>query len=119
MVDLASLPVGFQPVADLATVRVRVENLAQVRGLTMRALQERVGVTKTGWREMWQRESVRVKVLVRIAEALQVPVCALLATDAVGHVPHAADGAAVYLEQRVEHLEHALQQLLHDLRRKG
>jgi DNA-binding Xre family transcriptional regulator len=122
-VQHVSTTVGFQPVAELSRVKGRVEKLLEERKLTLRWLQERVGITKTGYREMWERESVRVVVLVKMAEALGVSVDALLsATDELVSVvadPAAPYGKPKYLEERVAELEEQVKQLRHDLRRKG
>ncbi len=115
-VDSDTARVGFQPQAALSTVKYRVEKLLSDRGLTQHWLQDRIGVTKTGYREMWQRESVRVVVMQRMAEALGVNLCDLLLADAPELATVAAEaparyGTGRYLEDRVANLEQELQNL--------
>ena len=108
--------VGFQPQASLSVVKERVENLLRQKGLTLTWLQERCELTKTGYREMWQRESVRVVVIQRIAQALGVELAALLDAEdvplmSVVSEPPATYARPQYLEERVALLERELQAL--------
>lgn len=113
--------VGFQPQAPIGVVKERVEKRLKEKGLTLQWLFERIGVTKTGYREMWQRESVRVVVLQRIAMALSISVDALLSATpaeptAIASEPVAPYGKR-YLEQRVDDLERDVQALKAKLKR--
>lgn len=116
--------VGFQPQASLAEVKQRVEKLVAAKGKTLGWLQQRVGITKTGYREMWQRESVRVVVMQAMAETLGVNMAVLLSADAPDTLPAVSEPLPVYrakpryLEERVADLERELQQLKEKLPHK-
>ena len=123
-VEDAPARVGFQPQAELSTVKRRVEKLLQQKKLTQQWLYDTVGMTKTGWREMWKRKSVKVTVMQDIAAALRVNMADLLAADAPDQLPTASEPQAGYqakpryLEERVADLEKELAELRNLVKRK-
>ena len=108
-----------EELSSLSTVRgieQRVENILKARKLTTKWLYERIGMSKTGFRQMWSNDSIKVAVLLDIAEALRVEVNELLyatgeqLTVAAQPAP-AYTARPRYLEDRVADLERELQNL--------
>ncbi len=100
--------------ARLAWLRGRVDKLLADRKLTTKWLYERIGMTKTGYRQMWERDTVKYMTLMEIAEALRVPMPELL--DMQGAASTTAEPAAEYrvrryLEDRVDELERRMAEL--------
>lgn len=116
----SSMPsmVGKAPSVTLSAIRTRVDKLLHARGLTAKWLYERIGMSKTGFRDMWTDGTVRFTTLQAIAEALGVDLAALL-TDAEPE-PRSAVSEPVapyggrFIEQRIADLE----QQVRDLRRR-
>lgn len=107
-------------ISPLSTVRgleQRVEKILKARKLTTKWLYERIGMSKTGFRQMWGNDSIKVTVLLDIAAALRVNVNDLLYADAPEAIPTTAEPPATYqarpryLEDRVADLERELQVL--------
>lgn len=107
---------------ELVQVKQRVENILNERKLTAKWLYERVGMTKEGWSNMMKEGSMKVSVLVRIAQALHVDMGILLGEGEAHGLPMASEPSAAYkarpryLEDRVDLLErelHDLKKLLH------
>lgn len=107
--------------ADLSALKRRVENLLTDRKLPSKWLYEQVGMTKTGWRQMWENSSMKVHVLQRMASVLGLTVGELMGEVAGMAAEPAASYQArpKYLEERVAELEEQVKQLQHVLRRKG
>lgn len=98
----------------LAWLRERVDKLLADRKLTTKWLYERIGMTKTGYRQMWERDTVKYLTLVEIASALRMPLNELLglqtATSATAE-PSAEYRVRRYLEDRVDELERRMAEL--------
>lgn len=104
----------------LGWLRTRVDNLLAEKKLTAKWLYELIGMTKTGYRQMWERDSLRVDTLHRIAHALGTTPMDLLA-DEPRAAPRVSEPVAPYgkryLEQRVDDLERDVQALKAKLKR--
>lgn len=100
--------------ARLAWLRGRVDKLLADRKLTTKWLYERIGMTKTGYRQMWERDTVKYMTLVEIADALRVPLNELLGMEGASTTagePAPAYGGRRYLEERVDELERRMAEL--------
>lgn len=90
---------------QVAAIRQRVENLLQERSLTAKWLYTAIGMTKTGYRQMWDNSTIKLVTLYAIAEALQVPAGRLMHGEQnTAMEPQAVYGKR-YLEDRVQELE--------------
>lgn len=90
---------------QVAAIRRRVENLLEERSLTAKWLYTTIGMTKTGYRQMWENSTIKLVTLYAIAEALKVSTDELMH----GRQSEAAEPPAHYgqryLEDRVKELE--------------
>lgn len=83
----------------LGAMRRRVENLLTERGMTTKWLYEGIGMSKVGYRQMWERDSIKVRSLVSIARRLGVTVSWLMGE---GAPDQAADGLRTTFEALAE-----------------
>lgn len=96
------------PTARLAWLKARVDKLREGQKHTDKWLYERIGMTKTGYRQMWERDTVRFTTLESIATALNVTVLDLLDKEkppSSTTAEPATQYGKVYLEDRVDELE--------------
>ena len=107
---------GKKPVrVDLERVRATIALELERRKLTEKWLYERIGMSKNGYREMWDRGSVKATALQDIADAFGITLDHLLTgdpngTDGVAE-PLATYGRPRYLEERVADLERRIQEI--------
>lgn len=105
------------PLATVRGLEQRVENILKARKLTTKWLYDRIGMSKTGFRQMWSNDSIKVTVLLDIARALRVDLNDLLYAEAPEAIPVAQEPPAPYqarpryLEERVADLERELAEL--------
>lgn len=106
--------------AMLGAMRRRVENLLTERGMTTKWLYEGIGMSKVGYRQMWERDSIKVRSLVSIARRLGVTVSWLMgegAPDQAAEPP--SPYRRRYLEDRVDELERRMARIEDTQRRKA
>lgn len=97
---------------ELGWLRDRVDKLLQERKLTTKWLYEKIGMTKTGYRQMWERDTVKYITLQQIAAALRITMPVLLGLEGVDLAePAAAYEVKRYLEDRVDELERRMREL--------
>jgi DNA-binding Xre family transcriptional regulator len=107
---------GNKPVrVDLEQVKATVDTLLDKRKLTEKWLYERIQMSKNGYREMWERGSVKATALQDLADAFGVQLDQLLTGEAVAAQvaaePAAGYGRSRFLEERVDELEARMQAL--------
>lgn len=108
----------FSPHPELADLYARVQGLIQARKTTAKWLYERIGMTKTGYRQMWEAGSVKLLTLNSMAKAFDMDRDQLLdmkgddTSPAKAQYPTPSPSSTtaepapkLYLEQRVEKLE--------------
>lgn len=97
----------------LAWLKAKVDELRDRRGFTEKRLYERIGMTKTGYRQMWERDTVRLTVLDQVARVLSTDLVSLLKDEPIASEPVEAYGKqrGPYIEQRIELLEQRIQVL--------
>jgi DNA-binding Xre family transcriptional regulator len=101
------------PTVQLAWLKARVEKLLADRNLTTKWLYDRIPMTKTGYRQMWERDTIRYVTLEAIARSLQVPVADLITgnpTAITVSEPQPTYGKR-YLEDRVDELERRMAEM--------
>jgi DNA-binding Xre family transcriptional regulator len=103
----------------LAWLKARIDALRIKRGLTEKWLYEKVDMTKTGYRQMWERDTLRVVILEDIARHLGTTLVRLMIEEE--EPAQAADAAATYgrpryLEERMDELEAEVRALKERLR---
>lgn len=64
----------------MRNVRVRVKEVAEAKGMSMTRLHLKSEVAYTTIRDIWRKGSIDItlRTLIRLAEALDVPVCDLI-----------------------------------------
>lgn len=112
-------------IATVDGLEQRVEKILEARKLTLKWLYDRIGMSKTGYRQMWQANSIKVTVLLDIARALQLDVRDLLYAEAPEKLPLLAKEPSApyqarprYLEDRVADLERELHDLKQHLKKR-
>jgi len=100
---------------DLETLKATVDGLLKERQLPEKWLYQAVGMSKTGYREMWQRGSVKATTIQAMADAFRLTLEQLLGGHTPAAAPMAMEPAAMYnkryLEDRVFDLEQRIQAL--------
>ena len=109
---------------EISELSARVDILLAERKQKVKWLYTAVGMSKAGWVQMWQHGSVKLSVVYRIAQALDVSMSSLLglkepdATAAsVRETPSAYGTRRPYLEERIEALEREMRTLKQQLKK--
>jgi|GEM_PF-4689573 len=103
----------------LAWLKARIDDLRIKRGLTEKWLYLKVGMTKTGYRQMWERDTLRVVILEDIARHLGTTLVRLIIPEEQSPQvaePVAPYGRAPYLEERMDELESEVRTLKEQVR---
>lgn len=101
---------GNKPVrVDLQIVKATIDSLLERRHLTEKWLYERIQMSKNGYREMWERASVKATALQDIADAFALELEQLLTgaalTAQAPAEPPPTHRRGRFLEERVDDLE--------------
>ena len=107
----------------VSAIKQRVDNLLAQQRRTAKWLYEAIGMSKAGYNQMWERDTIKVVTLQAIADHLSVGLSLLLygeqETQALTMAePSAPYGQPRYIEQRLEELETEVRKLKERLRDK-
>lgn len=103
-------------------LRERLLSLARSKGLTQLDLEQAAGVSHSTYNGMWERGTVTLERMERIAERLGMTLLDVLGGEAKGDTVSEPAGAYSprprYIEERVERLEVELRKLKEQLRNR-
>lgn len=102
----------------MQAIRDKIEPLRKALGISIKEMAERAGISEQGYYSRLRSETLDVKVLIALAEVLQVPAAELLPDAHRGEVLHRKPEGRPYVEDRLEQLEREVRGMRQELKRK-
>lgn len=102
----------------MQVIRDKIEPIRKERGLSIKEMAERAGISEQGYYSRINNETLDLKVLLAIAEVLSVPAGQLLPDEHRGEVLKRKAGERPYLEDRMDNLEREVRSLRNELKKR-